>query len=355
MALINHNRRLKQFIHHIDHALQVADTPQALIAVVEKAKDFDGKLAFDPRDFYLYFLLDFLLLMGSALFYYQTGEGFALFLVFLSIFIAIILVQRFLTRQKSLAHLSAKIFYRDFLFDNQLTRDPSEYYQLPALLKRFSDFNRGNHSRELRESLVGFYQGNRLSFTYHYYHLHYVEERRVEQRGNNGEMKEKQILEHFDRFGIIVNLQSIPSIRTIAPILIVNNKRLIGLNEGDYAPASLNFRKQLIVYSQTPQQAARFLTPTTVEQLEYFAKHYQKIALEVNTEQELCFSFDDQDLLKVPQQYDLSNPEQFIAELSGKSRALKLERTLKDLEIILCENKHHFNAVEPSKRDRSSN
>ncbi|WP_026879272.1 hypothetical protein WMO13_00845 [Ignatzschineria larvae DSM 13226] len=354
MAFIAHNRRLKQFINHIDNALQKADTPQALIAVVEEAKSFEGNLAFDQRDFYLYFTLDFLLLIGSTLFYQRTGEGFALFLSFLSIFIAFILGQRFFARRKLLDNLSAKIFYQDFLFDNELTVDHSEYYQLPALLTRLSDFNRGNHSRELRECLRGYYQGQQLTFTYHYYHLHYVDQRTVEKRGNDGEMSQETVLEHFDRYGLILNLQSMSTMTQIAPIVIAANKRLIGLNEGDYAPASLNFRKTLIVYSQTPQQAARFLTPTTVEQLEYFAKHYQKIALEVNEEQELCFSFDDNDLLKVPQQYDLSNPGQFIAELSGKSTALKLERTLKDLETILCENDHNFNVIDPSQANDSS-
>ncbi|GGZ91954.1 hypothetical protein DC083_02115 [Ignatzschineria ureiclastica] len=351
MALIAHNRRLKQFIDHIDHALQDAKTPQALIAVVEEAKSFEGNLAFDQRDFYLYFALDFLLLIGSTLFYHRTGEGFALFLSFLSIFVAIILARRFLTRRKLLDNLSTKIFYQDFLFDNQLSHDSSKYYQLPALLERLSDFDRGNHSRELRECLKGIYQGDQLTFTYHYYHLHYVDQRTVEKRGNDGKMSQETVLEHFDRYGLILNLQSISTMTQIAPIVIAANRRLLGLNEGDYAPASLNFRKTMIVYSQIPQQAARFLTPTTVEQLEYFAKHYQKIVLEVNEEQELCFSFDDKDLLKVPQQYDLSNPAQFIAELSGKSTALKLERTLKDLETILCENDHNFNDVDFSKRD----
>lgn len=354
MALIAHNRRLKQFIDHIDHALQEAKTPQALIAVVEEAKSFEGSLAFDQRDFYLYFTLDFLLLIGSTLFYQQTEEGFALFLSFLSIFIAIILVHRFFARRKRLDNLSANIFYQDFLFDNELTVDRSEYYQLPALLQRLSDFNRGNHSQELRECLAGDYQGQQLAFSYRYYHFHYVDKRTVEKRGNDGEMSQETVLEHFDRYGLILNLQSSSTMIQIAPIRIAANKRLFGLNEGDYAPASLGFRKALIVYSQTPQQAARFLTPTTVERLEYFAKNYQKIALEINEEQELCFSFDDDDLLKVPQQYDLSNPEQFIAELSGKSTALKLERTLKDLETILCENDHNFNVIKPSQTNDSS-
>ncbi len=342
MAIIAHNRRLKQFIQHIHQALQEAKTPKALIAVVEEAKSFEGNLAFDQRDFYLYFTLDALLLIGSALFYHHTGEGFALFLTFLSLFIALILGQRFLARRKLLDNLSRQIFYQDFLFDNQLSHDSSEYYQLPALLKRLSDFDRGNHSRELRECLAGYYQGERLTFNYHYYHLHYVDKRTVEKRGNDGEMNQETVLEHFDRYGLIIDLNTISTLTTIAPILIAANRRLIGLNKGDYAPASLNFRKALIVYSQNPQQAARFLTPITVEKLEYFAKQYQKIVLEVNQEQALCFSFDDDDLLKVPQQYDLSTPAQFIAELSGKSVALKLERTLKDLETILCENDHNF-------------
>ena len=118
---IQHNRLLHQFIDEAEVALETAQSPEALLAVIESANALEGDLHFQPQDYGLYALLDGLLLISGLILFQKTAEGFPLFMMALALFIGVILFVRFRKRARKMGNLSEKIFFKDLLFDNQLS------------------------------------------------------------------------------------------------------------------------------------------------------------------------------------------------------------------------------------------
>ena len=357
---IQHNRLLHQFIDEAEVALETAQSPEALLAVIESASALEGDLHFQPQDYGLYALLDGLLLISGLILFQKTAEGFPLFMMALALFIGVILFVRFRKRARKMGNLSEKIFFKDLLFDNQLSIVSPPDFTIEALLTRFHDFHRGNYSRKIEQVIQGEHLGHHASssFPFHYYHFHYVDEHTDETKESDGSTSTKTTYRHYDRFGIVIPFQaslnpeqdsasdSDSDSASMSPktenLQITESKALFGLNKSDYAPASLSFRKRFIVKTHNTHFAAKFLKPIIVELIEALTLHFSAITLEINEHNELLIAFTDKDLLAVPQRYSLAETALFLAEIKGISTPEKLTTLLKALENIRRETDNNF-------------
>lgn len=339
--MFQHNRRLQQFITSADQRIADAKMPQDLLDLIEESRIFNGNFQFDSRDYWLYFGIDMTALIISIIAFQKSDESFWLFLIFLSIFIGITLVIRYFKRRKSVDRLSADIYRRDLLFDNHLTIVDSPNFTQKALESRFQDFHRGNYSREIKEVIAGKNQTS-LPFAYHYYQFHYVDEKEETRTDSDGKTTTQKSYTHYDRFGLIVDLKSIPNMTFNAALRIIESKSLFGMNKSDYAPASITFRKNFKVQTKDSLQAAKFFTPVMVETLESLLQGFKEIVIETNQAHELLLSFTNHDLLTGDRQHSLKETDLFLQEIEQITALDNLQYTLHMLTQMLQEIDHNF-------------
>lgn len=360
--MIKHNRLLQAFIDNADSVIHNAESPQDLLDLIEEARFFKGRFKFDQRDYYFYFALDMIAFVSGFLLLLETSEGFWLFLTGLSIIAGFILISRFLRRRKDANAISQKIFYQDLLFDNNLTADHQLKFSITELNARFTEFDRGNHSREIRSVLQGAHIGALKTFPFHYYHFHYVDEHITEELDKEGKKTTKSVLEHHDRFGFIVTLEDFQRQSSTAlessyeesktkPRLIIQRKggqmdrsfrKHFDANQNDYLPASLEFRDRFRVTAHNAFMAAKFLKPTVVERLLSMRESLGEIFLEINHHNELLIAFNN-DFLRTPKsQYDLNNIDAFLAEIQEKTTIPEFQNTLLHIETLLSQTDNNF-------------
>ena len=339
--MFQHNRRLQTFIASADQKIAEANSPQDLLNIIAETDAFKGNFQFDQRDFLLYFAMDVSAFIIGLIAFQKSDESFWLFIIFLSLFIAIILLFRFFRRRSSVDKLSAAIYEKDLLFDNDLEIINSPNYSQKSLESRFHDFIRGNYSREIKTVIAG-KNKQEIPFNYHYYHFHYVNETVETKTDRDGKISTQKSYDHFDRYGLIIDLSSVNKMRFNAALSIRYSKPLFGMNTGDYAPASITFRKHFIVKTDDSLQAAKFLTPTMVESIEALLQGFNEITIETNLHQELLLSFTNHDVLAGNRQYSLKEKALFFQEIKQTTELPNLRYTLHMITQMLQELDHNF-------------
>lgn len=339
--MFQHNHRLQKFIASADQKTAEANSPQDLLDIIAKAQAFKGNLQFDQRDFLLYFIIDITAFIVGIIAFQKSDESFWLFITFLSLFVAVILLFYYVKRRKSIDKLSAAIYARDLLFDNQLEIIHSANYSQKALEARFHDFIRGNYSREIKTVIAG-KNAEEIPFNYHYYHFHYVDEKTETKTDSDGKTSTKKRYDHYDRYGFIVDLASVKNMTFNSALQIIYSKALFGMNKGDYAPASITFRKNFIVKTKENFQAAKFLTPSMVETIESLLQGFNQITIETNKHQELLLSFTNHDILTGNRQYSLKETDLFLEEIKQTTALPNLHYALHMISQMLQEIDHNF-------------
>lgn len=249
--MFQHNRRLQQFINFANQKVSNAKKPQDLLDIIEESRAFHGNFQFDNRDYLLYFGLDLSALILAFIAFQKSDESFWLFLIFSSLFIAIILLVRYFKRRHLVERLSDNLYQQDLLFDNNLQIITSPNYSQKALESRFADFHRGNYSREIKSVIQG-HKRDTPAFSYHYYHFHYVDKQEKSATDSEGKNTTQTSYTHYDRYGLIIDLKSVYNLPMIPLFKITQSRALIGMNKSDYSPASIAFRKNFKLHTESP-------------------------------------------------------------------------------------------------------
>lgn len=331
--MFKQNQLLNAFIAKADTQIELAESPQDLIYILEEAKKIKGLNRFNAFDYLLYFIVTIGALVTSAYFFWLTNENFLLFLIVLSLSVLIILGIRFRARNRRLQVLSQKIYCRDLLFDNQLTQLKShQNFTITSLKSRFSEFSLGNHTAEIKSLIQGEYQKSTDPFTYHCYHFFYTIEKFSKSKDykNAADMVGKPIYQQQHRYGIIIPFNA-PATLTITEL-----KLPLELRQEQYQDKTLpaQFRKRFSLHTTDPLFAKKFLNPIVISLIDSLTESFNHINLEVKNGKELLFSFTNRDLLTSNQQYSLADIEAFLVEIRGISKAPKLEHALSTLHRI---------------------
>lgn len=353
--MFQHNRSLHAFINSANEKIQEATSQQDLLDLIESARIFNGRFQFDQRDYLLYFLIDSITLISGIWLFQKTEEDFWLFITALAIMVGILLISRFLLRRKRVAAVAQSIFYRKLLFDHNLQTEQSQDFSLNSLNQRFSDFNLGNHSRHIESILYSRYlsadNNPHAAFSFRYYHLHYVDEHIIKETDKDGKTTTRTVLEHHDRFGLIVPIPDFVIPESIeenllphaTPLLTIQKRaHKLDHKKSDYLPASLEFRDRFQVITSNPHIAAKFLKPTIVELLLSLNQKLSAMRLEISPQQELLLSFNNDYLGSPENRYDLNNIDAFLAEMREITTLPEFHNTLKAIAIILNESDNNF-------------
>lgn len=334
---MSHNQRLHQFLRHANEVLDNATEPKELIEIVDESRKFNGNFRFNNRNYYLLFGALFTAFCGVGFFAYQTGEGLAIFGTLAILMGSFALFNQMRARNRRTDNLAERIFFRDLLFDNDLALAESiGRYNINNLQHRFTEFQRGNYSRSIELLIRGNFTGKKKTFSFHYLHFHYVNEREVTETDSEGRTRTRKVYDHFDRYGILAPFPYLKDLK------IRQERKLIGLHKGTYQPASIDFNKNFHVWAKDEFSAAKFLKPATVHAIEKIPENFTKSALEFSDYGELLFIFDNDDLIQAQRRYDLTDPDAFLEEIAGITELPKLRQALEVIEELLAQSDNNF-------------
>lgn len=343
MLYYKNNKALISLLKNIKRQVSLSRSRQELDAVIYELKSFPGSYQLNTKAYWIIFTV--LLLVTGLLGYWDWSQR----QYFQQSTWIIIATGGALTLLSGITayyphHLMAKVSHallqRDGLLDNNLMpvtfngKATARQFQ-----QRFSEFHRGNYSREIQELFKGSYQGDEYSFEYRYYHFHYVDERIVTDTytDSNGRVRTRTRREydHYDRYGLIL------------PFGLLRNFAVIGFSlpgagKATYKPASNRFNKVFKVVAASEIEAAKAMKPTVVIAFEELSNVLSKVNFEVNDAADLCLSFADKDLIATPNKVKISEFEAFIEALEGEQEFEKLKAALSHVHYVMTKLDSNF-------------
>lgn len=338
-----HNRRLTELLQQALLDIEMAKSEDQLVAVIERVRAFDGPLAY-------HFIWSKLLVAFAAMVALFLGFGYLaidnteLWAVLVALvpcaMFALAGFKHMWSRNGRISGVAARLYQRNMLFDNGLRElDPRELPALEArLLMEFAELRRGNHSRKLMAGYAGRCQGDAHTFSYTFYHLHYVDRRTETSKDSKGNKQTRTIDTHHDRYGIVVPF---PYVSEMA--ILSYGAGVEGLKGVSYQPSSNRFNRLFRVIAGSEMTAARFLKPTVVLACEAATGTFKDVNLEFNAHSSLCMSFSNGEwLAKAPQKYDFKTPDAFIAEVKECSVLPELQAALAVIHTLMVYSDSNF-------------
>lgn len=335
------NSAVKQLLKSIDKQLDQATSSEDVLNAVSSAVNFGAPVRF--KYFKPILIGSLLLLTAIGLLVYgfnneQSNATDAAILIGLLLFIAGIVPMVVAGFAKNLLRkVSDKAFQIDSLLDNKLSKQaaPSAH----ELARQYTDFNQGNHKRDIWDWYRGEYEGSEHSFHYFYYRFHYVDKRRETYVTTNSKGKTvtrtRVVYDHYDRYGLIVPYE-------FAKNLHIVSKGVGGDYEKKYKTDSLVFNKDLTVFCDDDLDAAKFFKPAVIVAFEDFGKEFKRINLEIPDNGNLCLSFDNSDLLSGKREKGLTEPQAFYEELAGHTDLVKLNTALEFIHQVMKHTDSNF-------------
>ncbi|MBV7317478.1 DUF3137 domain-containing protein [Shewanella sp. NIFS-20-20] len=240
--------------------------------------------------------------------------------------------------------VSDRIFIRDALFNNNLKEimagGSSLAHQLAA---DFSEFNRGNHSRQICARYQGHYQGGHCQFDYYLYRFQYVDKRTEQYTDGNGERKTRTVTITAYRDGILVKFPYSNAL-CLNGDSNLTSKRHCG---AQYRGASNAFNRVFDIMAEDPQTAARLLSPAIEESLTHLATKLERPVIEISANNELCIAVDNT-LLAVKRRYGLTKPKAFAKEISEHYELQEIKQMLACVDDMLRFSDNNFKAEAPA-------
>jgi len=232
--------------------------------------------------------------------------------------------------------VSDRIHLLDILFNNNLTPiKVNPEGKAKELKGQFREFDRGNDRRTIDALYEGEYQGEVHSFRFQLYHFHYVNRRRESYTDSNGRSQTRTTYDHYHRHGLLFDFP-------FAKSVVLDGDRDVSYRGEKYTTASNAFNRLFRVRTGDQMQAARLLTPATVEMLIPFAGSFQSPVVEINAKGQTCLAIDDQDLLTIKRQSGLETPDAFIEEIAGHAKLDKLDALLDSVHQLMRLSDNNF-------------
>ncbi|TXR51408.1 DUF3137 domain-containing protein [Reinekea thalattae] len=335
------NSAIKQLLKSIDKQLDQATSSEDVLNAVSLAVSFGAPVRFNYFKPILIGCVLLLIAIGLLTygFQYEPSDATdAAVLVGMLLFIAGIvpMVVAGLAK-KRLRKVSDKAFQIDSLLDNKLSKQAAPSAR--ELAQQYTEFNQGNHKREIWDWYRGEYEGSEHSFHYFYYRFHYVDRRRETYTTTNSKgetvTKTRIVYDHYDRYGLIMPYE-------FAKNLHIVSRGMRGDYEKKYKTDSLVFNKDLTVYCDDDLDAAKFFKPSIIVAFEDFGKEFKRINLEIPDNGNLCLSFDNSDLLNGTREKDLTEPQAFYDELAGHTDLVKLNTALEFIHQVMKHTDSNF-------------
>ncbi|GAA3919577.1 DUF3137 domain-containing protein [Litoribacillus peritrichatus] len=207
--------------------------------------------------------------------------------------------------------------------------------KIKDLLAKFKEFHRGNDAKEIQHLYKREYQGAVHTFAFEMYRFHYVRKTTESYTDSNGNRRTRTRRVSYYRHGILMNFP-------FAKSLCINSDSEISHKGEKYTTASNQFNRRFKVRTKDELQTARFLTPAVIELLTQMDQLLKNLNIEITGQNELCLSFDDDNLLKAKQVNDLSNPEAFAKEIAQHAELKTLDTLLEHIHDLMRLSDNNF-------------
>ncbi len=334
-----HNKAFSALLEDISLKVKIAKTETELIEAIQLAEKFNGPLEYDNKNLIILLIslsVILMVLLGNFFIFNKSPLSVEQIFICAGLLISIISLCSYLfIKKQKIEKLSDLIYTKDTFFDNQLKSIyVDKKHHASALQAQFLEFDRGNHSREIRQLVEGTYKGKEHTFTYYFYHFHYVD-KVTTTTTVKGRAQSSTSYHRYDRYGIYLPFGFYRNI-------IIKNFKLKGVRGIQYKPASYLFNKHYSVFSQSEIDAAKFLKPAVVIAFEELLGVLKSINFEVNALGHICLSFSDHDMLKVNRKFGLKKASLFIREIKRFNHFLKLKKTLVFLHFLMKQSDSNF-------------
>jgi len=329
-----------------------ANNETDLINIVEQVRLFGAPLKYDNRVPYGIALGALVIPAVVCFWIFQTTKVFSnlqIILMVCLVLVGIVSLGFVWWRSRSIKNLSQTIYAKDVLFDNQLSPvQVNSSAQAKMFGRRFKEFNRGNHRRDIESLYDGQFAGSEHQFPFQFYHFHYVDKRIVTRTTTNskGQVRTTTHTEydHYHRYGLIMPFSYARDIAVLSGRVsgISGFLDSFGSSRDTYKPSSNRFNKTYTVYTQSEMAAAKFLEPAVVTAFEEIATAFKGLNFEFNSDGDLCMSFKDNDVVSFKRTYGLDQPAEFIAELKQQNTLDKLNKALEHIHILMKHSDNNF-------------
>jgi len=337
------NKQIKQLISVIEAKIHAARSSEDILAAIAKAKAFRKPLVYDHSKHILTIIISTVIGVVLALSphisflpsWSEPGNKWLLYVAIGCFALSMIMLTIVISGRQKVSSISALAYKKDAMLDNNLK------YKAPfnseEMRIRFSELNRGNHSRHFKEVVGGEYQGEEHTFSFEYYHFHYVDKRKVTYMQGK-RMRTKTVYDKYDRYGIIVPFEYCNNLQifSFSPSQLYNLK----LSSG-----SIAFDKTFNIRASDELAATKFLKPAVVVAISDMAGFLSQMNIEIDATGLMCLSFTDRNMIMGNQRYDLSDPAAFYDELAGQTKLRKLDRTLRFLHQLFKHSDSNFKEI----------
>jgi hypothetical protein len=337
------NKQIKELISFLEARIHAARSSDDILAAIAKAKAFRKPIAYDHSKYILATAVCAIIGVIVALSphisflpsWSEPGNQWMLYLAIVCFVISLIMVTIVFSARKKVTDIAALAYKKDAMLDNNLK------YKAPfnseEMRIRFSELNRGNHSRHFKEVVGGEFKGEDQQFSFEYYHFHYVDKRTVTTRQGK-RMRTKTVYDKYDRYGIIVPFGYCKSLQ----IFSFRPSQLYKLT---LSSGSIAFDKTFKIRASDELAATKFLKPAVVVAISDMAGFLSQMNIEIDATGLMCLSFSDRNMIMGNQRYDLSDPASFYDELAGQTSLRKLDRTLRFLHQLFKHSDNNFKDI----------
>jgi hypothetical protein len=232
--------------------------------------------------------------------------------------------------------LSDRISLLDILFNNGLKAlSFKRKEKAKELGQQFKEFIRGNDLREIQHLYQGHYEGELHSFDYRLYRFHYVVRRTETYTDSKGNTRTRVVRNSYYRHGLLLHFP-------FARGLSLEGGSGISFSGEEYTTASNEFNRLFSVRADKEIAAARFLSPAVIEAMLAMASEYSRPVLEINVRGDLCFAFNNDDMLEYKRHYNLENPVEFASEIAKHDELKKLDGLLFQMHNLMRLTDNNF-------------
>lgn len=315
------NKLLRTALESSEQDIREARNSDELAKAIQPLAAFGENIRFHPQIPLFFVALGLLLLVLGILGAGRiAGIGN---LIIVGAVIAFFGFRRFRKNRKIIPNLTQLALRRLRLLSNGLLEpDESHEHIYGQLLNDFSDYDRGNHSRDLHHVLDGQIDIQGEKRPLRYVHFHYVNQRK-ETYTDRGELKTRIVYEHFDRYSLVVPDCSLRNVSAFSD----RTKALKGQVRWDTSLDSFNRRFTLSGGSE--MECAKFARPSIILHVEKMAQDLAGLNIEYGYDGSLCVAFDNADLLSFADPgITLHQPAQFLALIEEGIALPRLDHVL---------------------------
>lgn len=339
------NKEVKQLIERLALDIQYAQSSEQIVAAVGKVKSYGKPLVYDHSRHYVVASLSAVLgIIVVASSHYKLplmptwsnqGANWSLIIGIACMVLSIALISTVFRAKKRIANVAALAYQKDAMLDNDLQEKAP--FNSEEMRIRFSELNRGNHSRAFIKVIGGKFQGEEHQFQFDYYHFQYVNKRTVT-RMHGKRMRTKTVYDKYDRFGLLI------------PFYYAKNMQIFSLQpDWQYAQklssGSIAFDKAFKIRADDELAASKFLKPAVIVAILDMSAFLSKMNIEIDATGLMCLSFNDSNMIAGNQRFDLSDPGAFYEELAGQTKLRRLDRTLRFVHQLLKHSDSNFKEI----------